>query len=121
MDRNRNSVARTSIRASLRCISICPRGEFFGSDGHHPVKADQEQNKREFDVQPRRVKIIVRIRRDQTYAGKDGQQRSGIGEPSQEDALQASQSLPGIRRGFLGVARKRHGRHQQATDPKHQS
>ena len=46
---------------------------------------------------------------------------SGIGQASQVDALQASQRLPGFRRGLLGVARKRHGRHQQAAHPKHQA
>jgi hypothetical protein len=78
--------------------------ESFGSGGHHSMKGDEEQNECQFDVQPRRVEIVVGICRDQAGAGQDGQQGTWIGQPAEEDALEASESLACFRRGLLRVA-----------------
>jgi hypothetical protein len=97
------------------------RGECFGSHGYSSMQADEEQHEGQFDMQPWRMKIVARVGHNQAGAGQDRQQGSGIGQAPQVDALQARQRLAGFRRGLLRVTRKRHGRHQQAAYPKHQT
>ena len=47
-------------------------GECFGPHGHDSMQDDQKEYECQLDMQPRRVKIIVGIRRDQASAGQYG-------------------------------------------------
>jgi hypothetical protein len=40
-------------------------GKRFGSHGYHAVQTDQDQHEGELDMQPRRMKIVGRVRGDQ--------------------------------------------------------